>query len=268
MAMYKNTRVVGKGDQTLILSHGFGASQIIWDNMLSFLQERYQIVLFDWDFSNNSIDPSNFTFDTLSKALISLLDELEVKNSIFVGHSMSGMIGCIASIQRPDLFAHLVLIGSSPRYLNSEDYEGGFERDNVEAMLSSLTSDFFLWAKSFIRLVIGADDHVSIEKLSRSFYSMRPEVAHSLAATIFLKDNREILEKINISCTIIQNSNDFVVPVSVGRYMHSKIKGQTTLEIIEGDGHFPQMSAHNKLLVVFKRILSSKIMNKNTKLMI
>lgn len=115
MALYKNTKILGKGEQTIVLSHGFGASQVIWDNILSFLQERYQVVLFDWDLSNEDIEPSNYTFEFLSEAVISLLDELKVKKVIFVGHSMAGMIGCIASIQRPDLFVHLVLVGASPR---------------------------------------------------------------------------------------------------------------------------------------------------------
>lgn len=116
MALYKNTKIIGKGEQTIVLSHGFGASQHLWDNMLSFLQERYQLVLFDWDFSNKAIETSNYTLELLSEALISLLDDLKVEKVIFVGHSMAGMISCIASIRRPDLFVHLLLLGASPRW--------------------------------------------------------------------------------------------------------------------------------------------------------
>jgi pimeloyl-ACP methyl ester carboxylesterase len=114
MTLYKNIRIIGKGEQTIVLSHGFGASQVIWDNILPFLQKRYRVVLFDWEFSNEAIEPSNYTYEILAEVLLSLLDELKVKKVIFVGHSMAGMISCIASIQRPDLFAHLVLVGASP----------------------------------------------------------------------------------------------------------------------------------------------------------
>ncbi|XP_078169020.1 karrikin insensitive 2 receptor IA-like [Carex rostrata] len=265
MALYKNTKIIGKGEQTIVLSHGFGASQHLWDNMLSFLQERYQLVLFDWDFSNKAIETSNYTLELLSEALISLLDDLKVEKVIFVGHSMAGMISCIASIRRPDLFVHLLLLGASPRYLNSDDYEGGFERADIEKMLPQITSDFHMWAENMISRIVGVDDHSSIEKLSRSFLAMRPEVAQSLSSDIFLKDRRDVLEKIEIPCTIIGTSKDFAVPVAVGGYMQSKIKGETTLEIIDAEGHCPSMTAHHKLIEVFERVLSSKMMINDAK---
>ncbi|KAJ1687944.1 hypothetical protein LUZ63_019334 [Rhynchospora breviuscula] len=265
MALYKNTKIIGNGEQTIVLSHGFGASQIIWDDMVPFLQERYRVVLFDWELSNKNVDSSKYTFEILSEALISLLDELEVRKVIYVGHSMAAMFGCIASIQRPDLFIHLVLVGASPRYLNSDDYEGGFERADVELMLSQITLDFHAWAQVVVALITGIDDPASIEKLSRSFLAMRPEVAYSLASDIFLKDRREVLKKVETPCTIIATSKDFAVPVSVGQYIQSKIKGETTLEIIDTEGHCPQMTAPEKFIEVFERILLSRIIIKDTK---
>ena len=47
---------------------------------------------------------------------------------IFVGHSVSSMIGVLAAIEEPQRFARLILIGPSPRYINEADYVGGFER--------------------------------------------------------------------------------------------------------------------------------------------
>ncbi|KAJ3701849.1 hypothetical protein LUZ61_005554 [Rhynchospora tenuis] len=264
MALYKNTKIIGNGEQTIVLSHGFGASQIIWDDIIPFIEERYRVVLFDWEFSNKDKDSSKYTFEILSEALISLLDELNMRNVIYVGHSMAAMFGCIASIQRPDLFIHLVLIGASPRYLNSDDYEGGFERADIDLMLSQITSDFHAWAQVLVALITGIDDPASIEKLSRSFLEMRPEVAYSLASDIFLKDRRDVLEKVETPCTIIATSKDFAVPVSVGQYMQSKIKGETILAIIDTEGHCPQMTAPQKFIEVFERVLLSRMIIKDT----
>lgn len=117
-----NAKIVGCGEQTLVLSHGYGGSQAVWDDVLPDLSQRYRVLLFDWSFSS-AVDPSIAVFDAskysslsaFADDLISLLDEKKIEGVVYVGHSMAGMIGCIASVQRPDLFTQLVLIGASPR---------------------------------------------------------------------------------------------------------------------------------------------------------
>lgn len=143
------------------------------------------------------------------------------------------------------------------RYLNSDDYEGGFERAEIDSVLSNIEFNFHAWAENFILLVIGADDPISVDKLGRSFKSMRSEIALALAKTIFLGDMRHTLDEVEVPCTIIQVSNDFVAPVSVGRYMQSRIKGMATLEMIDSDGHFPQLTVPHKLLEILDRVMVS-----------
>ncbi|XP_072967346.1 strigolactone esterase D14 isoform X1 [Typha angustifolia] len=262
MSMIRNTRMIGSGEKTLVLSHGYGGSQAVWEKVIPFLSERYQLLLFDWDFSGSGsglvLYPSNYSLAAFADDLVSLVDEMGLKATIFVGHSMAGMIGCIASIKRPDLFRHLVLIGASPRlfwYLNTEDYEGGFEREEVDNLFSYIQSDFHAWGKSFVALAVGVNDPNSVEILGKSFHNMRPEVALMVARSIFLSDNRDILDKVEVSCTIIQVANDFAVPLSVGHYMQSKMKANASLEIIESDGHLPQLTAHHMLLAILDKVL-------------
>ncbi|KAJ6810838.1 strigolactone esterase D14-like [Iris pallida] len=253
-----NTRIVGCGEVTMVLSHGYGGSQSVWDDVVPHLSQRYRVLLFDWCFSS-AVDPSSLpdagsdpsrysSLGGLADDLVSLLDEMELGRVVFVGHSMAGMVGCLASVRRPDLFAYLVLIGASPRYYNSEDYEGGFERKEVEGMVSSIESDFLTWAKSFAALAVGADDPESVEKFGRSLAGMRPEAAVPLARTLFFGDLRDVVEKVEVPCTIIQGANDVVVPVSVAHYMKSRMKGKARVEIMDADGHFPQLTSPRMLL--------------------
>jgi pimeloyl-ACP methyl ester carboxylesterase len=151
------------------------------------------------------------------------------------------------------------------RYINADDYVGGLEKADIEKTLSQITSDYHVWAKNLVSLIIGRDDPVSIEKLMRSYLTMRPELAYSLASHIFLKDRRDVLEKVEVPCTIITTSKDFVAPVEVGSYMQSKIKGESTLEIIDAEGHCPPMTAHQKFIEVFERVLLPKMTMKDTK---
>lgn len=144
------------------------------------------------------------------------------------------------------------------RYLNAEDYKGGFERKEIENMLSVIGSSFTTWAKSFAALAMGVADPEPAEKFCRSFLLMRPDTALSVAKTIFLADWRDVLEKVEVPCTIIQCANDVVVPVSVAHYMQSKMKAKARVEIIEGDGHFPQLTSPKMLVGIIDRVLVLK----------
>nr|DAD44751.1 TPA_asm: hypothetical protein HUJ06_002981 [Nelumbo nucifera] len=256
-----NARIIGSGSEAIILAHGYGGDQSVWDRLLPYLAQHYRVLVFDWNFSGavsdlNLFDPDKYSsFDAFADDLIALVDEQNLRFSVFVGHSMSGMIGCIASIKRPDLFKRLILVAASPRFLNAEDYEGGFEISHIEQMLFNIESNFHEWAQNFAGLVVDGRHPPSVDKFRKSLGAMRPEVALSLAKTIFLSDVRDVLEKVQTPCTIIQTSNDIVVPVSVAHYMHNKIKGKSTVEIIEGDGHFPQLTAHSSLLDVLGRVM-------------
>ncbi|XP_042475849.1 strigolactone esterase D14-like [Macadamia integrifolia] len=264
-----NAKIIGSGKESLVLAHGYGGDQSVWEKVLPQLAQRYRVMVFDWSFSGAVKDLSLFDHDKYSSLeafaddLIVLMEEMKLTSSVLIGHSMSGMVGCIASVKRPDLFKKLILLGASPRYLNTEDYKGGFEKSEVEELFSNIESNFHAWAPNFAGLGVGPTDTVSVEKFGRLLGQMRPEVALSLAKTIFCCDHRDVLEKVDVPCTIVQTTNDIVVPLSVVYYMQKKIKGKTTVEILEADGHFPQLTAHQLLLDVLDRVLGVDSEEKN-----
>ncbi|KAL5978155.1 hypothetical protein ACLOJK_029272 [Asimina triloba] len=141
------------------------------------------------------------------------------------------------------------------RYINSEDYEGGFDMSSIEDIFSNIESNFQSWAMNFAAVAVGPTDPPSIDKYGKSLQRMKPDVALAVAKTIFLTDNRDVLEKVTVPCTIIQTANDVAVPMSACTYMHNKIGGNPSLVVIEADGHLPQLTAHRLLLDALDRIL-------------
>ncbi|WJZ98007.1 hypothetical protein VitviT2T_016565 [Vitis vinifera] len=256
-----NARIIGSGNEAIVLAHGYGADQSFWDKITPSLARTYRVLVFDWNFSGSVKDPNLYdsakysSYDAFADDLIALLVEFNLRASVFMGHSMSGMIGCIASIKRPELFKRLILIGSSPRYFNDDNYEGGFESSVIEQMFSNMESNFDEWASYFASLVANAKNPLSVEKYEKSLRAMRPEVALSVAKTVFHCDERDILDKVMTPCTIIQTTNDAAVPNSVAEYMQKKIKGETTVEKIDMDGHFPHLNAHLQFLNVLGSVL-------------
>ncbi|KAL2648892.1 hypothetical protein AAZV13_05G198900 [Glycine max] len=227
------------------------AMERIWDKILPLLlPQNYRLITFDWPFAGtvkdqNLYDPVKYSsVEGFADDLITLLNKMDLKAVTFVGHSMSGMIGCIASVKSPQLFKTLILVGASPN-----DYEGGFNSSDIEQLLSNRETNYENFASGFASLIADPTN----ECLKR----MRGEVALSLAKTIFYSDWREILDKVETPCTIIQTKKDAAVPHNVALYMENKIKGKVTLEIIDTLGHFPQLTAHLKFVEVLKGALAS-----------
>nr|GMC65292.1 strigolactone esterase D14-like [Ipomoea batatas] len=257
-----NVRKVGSGEETVVLTHGFGADQSVWDKVVPRLAQSYQVVLFDWCFSGAVEDRSLFDADKYSSYepfaddLIALLEELNLKSCVLVAHSMSGLIACIASIAKPHLFKKLILVCSSPRFLNDtdNDYKGGFEKSEVDQLLFNIETNFDQWTSGFANVAMGPKDPLSVEYLEKSFKKMGAQVGLAMAKAIFFSDYRSVLDKVTVQCTLIHAQVDFAVPLEVTTFMHQNIRGEATIKVVEGEGHFPQLTAHEEFL---KAVLSA-----------
>lgn len=115
-----NVRVVGSGKKTIVFAHGLGTDQSVWSRILPYFWSHYKVILYDLVCAG-SVNPDYFDFrrynslDAYVDDLIQILDSLGVDRCFYVGHSLSSMIGILAAIRRPELFAKLILIGASPR---------------------------------------------------------------------------------------------------------------------------------------------------------
>lgn len=264
----REVAVAGAEGATVVLAHGYGMDQASWDKILPSITKANKVLLFDWDFTagadDDDDDEARYTFGRFADDLIALMDEREVRGAVLVGHSMSAMAGCIAAARRPDLFAHLLLLCASPRYINSEEegYIGGFEEASILAMLGAMESDFQAWVKGFVPNAAGgaADDMAAatVERLERSFLAMDPVVALGVARMIFLGDQRPALDAVPAQCTIVGVRHDFAAPPVVAEYMERRMTKAGTdvaVEIIESVGHFPQLIAPTQVVDILDGVL-------------
>nr|AZB48730.1 alpha/beta hydroxylase D14 [Nervilia fordii] len=254
-----NVRVVGNGEKVIVLAHGFGTDQSVWKHLLPHLMEGYRVVLFD-NMGAGPTNPDYFDFDryvTLEGYVLDLLtimQELQIQSCIFVGHSVSAMIGAIASISRPDLFEKIVMLGASPRYLNDTDYFGGFEQDELDQLFDAIRSNYKAWVSGFAPLAVGADmESVAVQEFSRTLFNVRPDIALCVAQTIFQSDFRGILNLVSVPCHIIQSTKDLAVPVVVSEYLHRHLAGESIVEVMPSEGHLPQLSSPEIVIPVLLR---------------
>ncbi|KAK9265459.1 hypothetical protein L1049_023488 [Liquidambar formosana] len=254
-----NIKVLGSGEQTIVLAHGFGTDQSVWKHLVPHLVNDYRVVLFD-NMGAGTTNPDYFDFERYSTLdgyaydLLAILEELQVQSCIFVGHSLSAIVGALASVTRPDLFSKLVMIAASPRYLNDVDYYGGFEQEDLDQLFEAIKSNYKAWCSGFAPLAVGGDmESVAVQEFSRTLFNMRPDIAYSLAQTIFQCDLRPILGLVTVPCHILQSMKDLAVPVVVAEYLHQHLGGESIVEVMSSDGHLPQLSSPDIVIPVVLR---------------
>ncbi|KAH9324521.1 hypothetical protein KI387_004699 [Taxus chinensis] len=257
-----NVRVVGSGESILVMSHGFGTDQSVWQRILPYFVRDFKVVLFDLVCAG-SVNPEYFDMNKYSildayvDDLFVILDELNVDKCVYVGHSMSAMIGCLASIRRPALFQKLVLVGASPRYLDDDGYEGGFKREDINQLFLAIESNYEAWVSGFAPLALGADVPAAIREFSRTLFNMRPDISLWVARTVFESDVRGILGHVKTPCHVIQGNKDIAVPLSVADYLRTHLGGKSWVKIFQTEGHLPQLTAPALINQALKTALSS-----------
>ncbi|KAF5456112.1 probable strigolactone esterase DAD2 [Juglans microcarpa x Juglans regia] len=256
-----NVRVEGSGQKFLVLAHGFGTDQSVWKGILPSFTPYYRVILYDLVCAG-SVNPDYFDFrryttlDSYVDDLINILDALKVDRCAYVGHSVSAMIGILASIRRPELFTKLILIGASPRFLNDKDYHGGFERGEIEKVLYAMEANYDAWVHGFAPLAVGADVPDAVREFSRTLFNMRPDITLFVSRSIFNSDLRGVLGLVKVSCCIFQTTRDVSVPTSVATYLRDHLGGRNTVETLDTEGHLPHLSAPGLLATKLRRALS------------
>jgi len=243
-----NVRVTGTGARTMVFAHGFGCDQSMWRFVAPAFENDFRVVLFDLvgagRADTSSYSPAKYnSLGAYASDVLQIASALKVKDAVFVGHSVSAMIGVLAAKQRPGVFTSLVLVGPSPRYINDGGYKGGFEKSDIDDLLESLASNYLGWSSVMAPVIMGNNDRPELgEELTKSFCSMNPEIAQNFARITFLSDNREDLKNLEAKVLILQCSNDRIAPTSVGEYVHAQIAGSQLVQM-QATGHCPNLSA-------------------------
>ncbi|MEO6820424.1 MAG: alpha/beta hydrolase [Ginsengibacter sp.] len=256
-----NVVIKGKGSQVMLFAHGFGCDQNMWRLIVPAFEEKYKIVLFDHVGAGGS-DLSAFVpgkyenLEGYAEDIIEIITALDMSNIIFVGHSVSALMGIIASLKSPELFKSLILVGPSPSYINDGEYEGGFTKSQIEELLESLDQNHLGWSMAMAPVIMGNPDKKEIvEELSNSFCRTDPDIAKHFARTTFLTDKRKLLPNVKTPTLILQCSDDVIAPKVVGEYMHQQIPG-SKLVFMKATGHCPNLSAPEETIDEIKNFLS------------
>ncbi|MEV7347011.1 alpha/beta hydrolase [Streptomyces sp. NPDC093544] len=241
--------VTGRADRpVLLLAHGFGCDQNMWRLVVPMLAEDFRLVLFDYVGSGRA-DPSAWSeqryssLDGYARDVLEVCEELDLQDVIFVGHSVSAMVGVLAAAKAPQRFSRLVMVAPSPCYIDEDGYRGGFSAEDIDELLESLESNYLGWSAAMAPVIMGNADRPELgEELTTSFCATDPAMARVFARTTFLSDSREELKTVALPTLVLECKQDVIAPREVGAYVHDAIPG-SRLVTLEATGHCPQLSA-------------------------
>ncbi len=232
----------------MLFVHGFGCDQNMWRLVTPAFEDRYRIVLMDHVGSGGSdlsaYDRERYAaLDGYGQDVVEVCQALGLTDVVYVGHSVSAMVGVLAAKRAPGLFSRLVLIGPSPRYIDDQDYVGGFTREDIEGLLDSLDSNYLGWSSAMAPVIMGNPDRPQLgAELTNSFCRTDPEIARQFARVTFTSDNRADLGSVSVPALVLQCSDDVIAPTQVGRYVHEHLDGSTMVQLA-ATGHCPNLSA-------------------------
>jgi sigma-B regulation protein RsbQ len=258
-----NVKIRGNGSQPMLFAHGFGCDQNMWRFVTSAFEDDYKIIVFDYVGAGKSdltaYNPERYSnLNGYAQDVLEICEALNLTDVIFVGHSVSSMIGILAAIKEPRYFSKLILIGPSPCYINEAGYTGGFERKDIEELLDTMDRNYIGWANFLAPAIMKNPERPELgQELTESFCSTDPKIAKRFATATFFSDNRKDLLKLSRPCLIMQCSDDLVAPLDVGDYLHAHLKN-STLRVMKATGHCPHMSHPEETISIMKQYLQQQ----------
>jgi sigma-B regulation protein RsbQ len=248
--------------QPMVFAHGFGCDQNMWRHVWPAFADDYRVVLFDHVGAGGSdagaYDPKRYdSLPGYASDVLEICRELDLLDVVFVGHSVSAMIGALAAAEDPGRFAKLVLVGPSPRYIDDDGYIGGFSQEDIQGLLESMDSNYLGWSGAMAPVIMGNEDRPALaEELTNSFCRADPDIARHFARVTFTSDNRADHARVSTPSLVLQCTDDAIAPTVVGEYVNDNL-ADSRLVLLEASGHCPNLSAPEETVAAIKAFLAA-----------
>ena len=257
-----NVTVSGRADgPPMVFAHGFGCDQGMWRLVAPAFEATHRVVLFDHVGSGRSdlsaYDPVKYNaLDGYADDVVEICRGLALDDVVFVGHSVSAMIGVLAAARAPGLFGALVMVGPNPRYVDDGDYRGGFSKQEIDELLETMDGNYLGWSQHIAPVIMGAPDRPELgQELASSFCRSDPAIARRFARTTFLSDNRGDLPRVTTPSLVLQSREDAIAPLEVGQYVADAIP-DSSLVVLDATGHCPNLSAPRQVVQELRTFLT------------
>jgi non-heme chloroperoxidase len=233
--------------QPVVFSHGWPLNADAWEDQMVFLGERgFRCIAHDRRGHGRSSQPWNGNdMDTYADDLATLVETLDLKNAIHVGHSTGGgEVARYIGRHGTKRMAKAVLIGSvTPLMLKTAANAGGLPIEAFDQIRAGVLADRSQFFKDLTMQFYGANrkgaqvsqglrDSFWLQGMQAGFKGVI-DCIKAFSETDFTKD----LEKIHIPTLIMHGDDDQIVPIGASALLSAKIITGATLKIYPDAPH-------------------------------
>ena len=237
-----------KEKPSILLMHGSGLTHIVWSLHEQFYASQgFNVLSVDLPGHGNSEGPSLKSIEEISDWVKSLMNVLDIKKIIIIGHSQGCLVGIDFASRYPNLINDLVLVAGSYKMPVNQDLIDYAEAGDEKVILLMMK-----WGYEGSKAFIGGNP---IKKIINSSREIREVLAVDLNACNNYKSGKESLEKINCPTLCIFGDLDKMVPLEVGNKMASMIKNSEK-KIINNCGHMIIFEKAFEMRKIVKKFLT------------
>lgn len=242
---------VGDDPRPIVLVHGFGTDQRVWDEVGPALTADHRVIRLDNAGSGGATDAfvgyQYLNLSRYARDVLDVLEELDLRDVTVVGHSAGAMIALLAAVESTRI-GRLVLIGASPRYLDEPGYRGGMSEADVNAIYTAITLGYDSWADGFAPLALQQPPETDkAQAFADCIKALPVERTLTVLCSIFQSDHRASVARVRQPTLVVQTAHDPFVPIDVAHYLRDHI-ADSRLAVIDAIGHLPQLTAPELLV--------------------
>lgn len=249
-----HVEIVGQG-KPLVLIHGWGMHGGVWQPLVKRLAKDYMLYIVDLPGMGHSRPVTPFHLYSLAEEVAEVIPGV----SDVLGWSLGGLIAQNIAVTQPDRIRRLILVGTSPCFVDRPDWHAGIRADYFTDFAHSLDIDYKRAMIKFLTLQCmkakGARD--TIKQLRHSFDLKPAPTAHTLKESLHIlleSDLRKESIKIRKPTLLIHGDRDTLAPVQAAHWMMQQLpKG--FLRVMSGAAHAPFLSHSDQFIEALDQFL-------------
>jgi pimeloyl-[acyl-carrier protein] methyl ester esterase len=231
----------GQGEN-IVLLHGWGMHGGVWSDVHDQLAREYRVHVVDLPGMGYSKPIAPYDLKHLTDTLAGELPE----NSTVFGWSLGGQIAIRLALDHPRQVGRLALIGSTPRFVQAEDWQAAVASEVFRQFASQVANDYHETMTRFLGLQAfgGEASRTLLRDLKERFFARpapHPAVLQDALDILLDTDLRTQLPRLEQPVLLIHGSRDTLAPADASRWMATQLPN-ARLHVIEGASHAPFLS--------------------------
>lgn len=249
---------IGKGDTTLLFVHGSFINMNYWSSQIDYFKQQYRVVNIDLPGHGTSgKNRTTWTIEEFGKDVCKVIEELNLKNVILIGHSMGGDVILEVATKCHDSVIGFVGVDN---FKNAGTAMSPEIQNQIDQMMTLLKSDFANTSENFARqaLLSPSTDKIIVDRVVSDYRNMDQNIGIDLISSAFTYYGRErdLMTQIKFKMYLINVDHILTNEELLKKYAAS---GYDVLPI-KGTCHFPMIEKPDE----FNRLLQSIIIKIKT----